>query len=114
MDAAEKERLSVKKLRLVEWREERREGDGVVEPPSLPGDRTWTRATQLHCGIVGIVLHHCCGIVGAATHGITAIQVSHSRQHTTPPLSLDSFSLHDNPIFRIDKLQAKYVKEVTF
>ena len=53
MDAAEKERLSVKKLRLVEWREERREGDGVVEPPSLPGDRTWTRATQLHCGIVG-------------------------------------------------------------
>ena len=52
MDAAEKERVSVKKLRLVEWREERREGDGVVEPPSLPGDRTWTRATQLHCGIV--------------------------------------------------------------
>ena len=103
MDAAEKERVSVKKLRLVEWREERREGDGVVEPPSLPGDRTWTRATQLHCGIVG-----------AATHGITAIQVSHSRQHTTPPLSLDSFSLHNNPIFRIDKLQAKYVKEVTF
>ena len=45
MDAAEKERVSVKKLRLVEWREERREGDGVVEPPSLPGDRTWTRAT---------------------------------------------------------------------
>ena len=40
MDAAEKERVSVKKLRLVEWREERREGDGVVEPPSLPGDRT--------------------------------------------------------------------------
>ena len=55
MDAADKERVSVKKLRLVEWREERREGDGVVEPPSLPGDRTWTRATQLHCGIV---LHH--------------------------------------------------------
>ena len=53
MDAAEKERVSVKKLRLVEWREERREGDGVVEPPSLPGDRTWTCATQLHCGIVG-------------------------------------------------------------
>ena len=99
MDAAEKERVSVKKLRLVEWREERREGDGVVEPPSLPGDRTWTRATQLHCGIVG-----------AATHGITAIQVSHSRQHTTPQLSLDSFSLHNNPIFRIDKLQAKYFK----
>ena len=99
MDAAEKERVSVKKLRLVEWREERREGDGVAEPPSLPGDRTWTRATQLHCGIVG-----------AATHGITAIQVSHSRQHTTPSLSLDSFSLHNNPIFRIDKLQAKYFK----
>ena len=77
------------------------EKSGVAEPPSLPGDRTWTRATQLP-------LH--CGIVGAATHGITAIQVSHSRQHTTPPPSLDSFSFHNDPVFRIDKLQAKYFK----
>ena len=99
-------RVGLTLLRRSEWVSKNSdssngEKSGVAEPPSLPGDRTWTRASATPLN---------CGIVGAATHGITAIQVSHSRQHTTPPLSLDSFSFHNDPVFRIDKLQAKYFR----